>query len=397
MKRAAILCTASLVAVTAIVVTGSVISAATTAKKTAPAAASNGTTALVVWEDWRAGNPDIYGARMSASGALLDPNGIPIATGPSPDVAPDVAWNGSTFLVAWGTSNEVDNAISYARVSPNGVVSPPVRDIAHTADSAGGVQVAASGPTFLITYRGSHGVDNWIGATLVPGGSITIDPGFDFDDSGDSFHWWVERPAVAANNNGFLVAWGRTQTQALDEDFDIFARRVSRTGSMGTPVRLTSSSAEQIAPGVAWNGTNWLVAWEDHRNGKADIYGTRLSTALQALNPGGKAIGRAAGGQIVPAAAANGSMFYIGWTDWRLVQTADIFGQRVGNDGTNRNGTSGFGINRSAGTQRNVDLAKHGSNILAVWEDNREGSWDIYGTRISPTAVLSSSGAAISK
>ena len=51
--------------------------------QTAPAVAWSGTNHLVVWTDFRGGRnyPDVYGARVTGAGELLDPAGIRIATG----------------------------------------------------------------------------------------------------------------------------------------------------------------------------------------------------------------------------------------------------------------------------------------------------------------------------
>ncbi|MFY0575126.1 hypothetical protein ACN28S_12810 [Cystobacter fuscus] len=46
----------------------------------APAVAHNGKNFLVVWYDYRSGSADIYGARVSGTGTVLDPSGIRIST-----------------------------------------------------------------------------------------------------------------------------------------------------------------------------------------------------------------------------------------------------------------------------------------------------------------------------
>ena len=47
----------------------------------------------------------------------------------------------------------------------------------------------------------------------------------------------------------------------------------------------------QAAPDVAWNGSNYLVIWEDARNGSQLIYATRVSSSGAVLDPSGIAIG----------------------------------------------------------------------------------------------------------
>ena len=47
-----------------------------------PAIATNGTDYLVVWNDTRTGTADVFGARVTAAGVVLDTAGFPIANGP---------------------------------------------------------------------------------------------------------------------------------------------------------------------------------------------------------------------------------------------------------------------------------------------------------------------------
>ena len=70
--------------------------------------ACNGANYLVVWVDGRNANlavrqsEDIYGARVSLTGEVLDVGGIAIAQALDLQYAPSVASDGNKYLVVWG-------------------------------------------------------------------------------------------------------------------------------------------------------------------------------------------------------------------------------------------------------------------------------------------------------
>ena len=67
-----------------------------------PAVASDGSDFLVVWQDDRASEyADIVATRVSASGTVLDPEGIEICTAANTQSGPAVSSNGKGYLVVW--------------------------------------------------------------------------------------------------------------------------------------------------------------------------------------------------------------------------------------------------------------------------------------------------------
>lgn len=73
---------------------------------------------LVVWQDLRNGKDyDIYGARVSDDGRVLDPEGFLIAGGPGNQISPTVIFNGTDYLVAWSHFEGVKYVIRSAKVS----------------------------------------------------------------------------------------------------------------------------------------------------------------------------------------------------------------------------------------------------------------------------------------
>ncbi len=85
--------------------------------------AFDGINYFVVWAENRIGmSYDIYGARVTASGIVLDTSSIPIAFAPDSQVRPVVVFDGCNFLVAWQDYRFRNNDIYAAYVDRNGVI-----------------------------------------------------------------------------------------------------------------------------------------------------------------------------------------------------------------------------------------------------------------------------------
>ena len=80
---------------------GSGISAAT-GDQFNPRVASDGVNYFVVWEDYRAAYPAIFGARVSFAGQVLDAGGIAFPATSYYQLTPAVCYGGGAYFVAWG-------------------------------------------------------------------------------------------------------------------------------------------------------------------------------------------------------------------------------------------------------------------------------------------------------
>ncbi|MBW2531239.1 MAG: hypothetical protein JRI55_07140, partial [Deltaproteobacteria bacterium] len=63
---------------------------------------------IVVWEDLRNGDADIYAARVTTEGEVVEADGIPVMVKEYGQVDPSVAYGGGQFLMSWtdyGVSN----------------------------------------------------------------------------------------------------------------------------------------------------------------------------------------------------------------------------------------------------------------------------------------------------
>ncbi|MFO7650436.1 MAG: T9SS type A sorting domain-containing protein [bacterium] len=345
----------------------------------------DGNNYLIAWEDWRGGRyADIYAARVSPAGTVLDYNGFPVSTAQNDQWHPSVGFDGANWLVVWEDFRDGEQFdIWGARVDPQGnVLEPGGRRISPAGVPETGPVLARSGDTLLVCWTTwpqilaeagiyARRIDN-------QGNIIDVTPLTIIDR--DSVEY---APAVTGGPGGWLVTW--IDTRAANDD--VYGARVGLDGAVLDPVGIAISTAagEQRPWSVAFDGTNYVTAWSDRRTGDtSDIYLARITPAGTVLDPAGIAVCTAAGNQEGPVLAAAPAATLIVWDDDRDEQHTRTYAARLGPDGTVLE-PNGFAVAVTYNWQDTPAAAYDGTNWLVTWADLREGGWDIRGIRVGPS------------
>ncbi|RLC83703.1 MAG: hypothetical protein DRJ03_16350, partial [Chloroflexi bacterium] len=278
---------------------------------------------LVVWKDNRNGGDfDVYGQRVQADGTLAGGN-LPIVTASGFQKHSDVAYSTAAgqYLVVWEDYRNANWDVYGRRVTAGGVVTGSEITVAVASGSqmlpAVAYQPAAE--EWLVVWNGGQAQ----GQRLSSDGETT---GSGFDISQDTIR---DRPDVAANpeDEEYLVVWYRKES--VDE-YRVRARRVLSDGTLlGSELVLSPADNEGRWPRVAYNAKDgeYLVVWQDYRDGNWNIYGQRV-TAGGVLTGSNFAISSLAGDETYPSITwdERSGRYLVGWQGWGL-------GQRVWADG----------------------------------------------------------------
>lgn len=292
-----------------------------------PAVAFGGEKYLVIWEDTRKTgdifNNDIWGQFVSKEGTLVDTN-FPICTADSGQWEIDIASGDSNYLVVWRDLGSRD--IWGRLVSPEGMFVNTAFPICSTNYCSWEPSVIWGNRHWLVVWVENYNDDSskvW-GQFILHDGSI----------EGPRFPLSTEKkmssdPVGAFDGINFLVVWNRlaavygqivdstgvlidTRFLVLEEKshrrypdiasnginylvvevFDhadndtIVGQLVSLDDSLiGTPILLAAEpQTTRWLPVVAWDGTNYLVVWEDFRNGDRDVYGQWVSPSGELID-----------------------------------------------------------------------------------------------------------------
>jgi len=358
-----------------------------------PAVAFDGTNFIVVWSDGRSGSDfDLYASRVTSSGEVLDRDGFPVSTRGGNQQLPSVASDGSSSLVAWKDDQASAGDVYCARILSTGEVVDP-----------DGIAVAASGANHHsphVTYDGTNYAITWtkltgyrglrcarvspLGEVIDPGGWVIADEGI----------IW----AMGSAGENLLLA----EVQgALDQGSSIYGVLTTSSALERAPEPFVISRGmnQQIRPCAARNGTHFAVAWMDGRRGRRDIYMNRIGFSGYPLDPA--PVPLVTDGNVEPfpmdAAGANrGSLFT--WIDSRDGRSK-IYGARMSFTGEVLD-RDGFCLCDSSAAA-DPGIATDGSDYLAVWTDARGGgdSLRVYGARVGsegeqldPAGILISPG-----
>jgi hypothetical protein len=357
-------------------------------EQAAPQIATDDTTAFVVWYDRRNGTSwAIYGARVDADGNLLDPAGILIADAGTYDPNPDVGFDGTNYLVVWHYNESGDPYNIYgARVSKQGIVldTEPFA-ISEATGGQMNPRVAFDGTNYLVVWYDSRSGSSYdIYGTRVAQDGTVLNPAGIAISTAANYQYF---PDVSFDGINYMVVW---QDERSDT-FDIYGSRVAQNGNVLDPtgIQISGAADEQNRPSIDFDGTNYLVVWDDQRSGSGyDIYGTRIDTSGTVLNPAGIAISTAADNQHMPSVSFDGTNYLVAWYDHRDGANYDIYGARVNTSGVVQE-PSGIAIANIDVQQLTPAVTSYSGQWLTVWRDNRNGGYtDIYGSRISASGTV---------
>lgn len=170
-----------------------------------PAVAYGGGNYLAAWADFRdVTTYDLYAARVTPSGTVLDPDGNLVSSAGSADEdLPAIAFGASTFLVVWQRSGEIRGA----RIATDGTVLDPDGFIIHGGSSA---DVAFDGTSFLVVWQEGSPDTAIYGANVFTDGSVSAS--FRISDEGSV----AATPSVAFDGTRSLVVWRRSSGGEVD-------------------------------------------------------------------------------------------------------------------------------------------------------------------------------------
>ena len=172
--------------------------------------------------------------------------------------------------------------------------------------------------------------------------------------------------SLAFDGSNFLGVW---EDERINSKRDIFGARVSPQGEILDPIGIPicTSQGVQSYVNVAWGGQNYLVVWQDWRDGNMAIYGARVDLEGNVLDPDGFLIAGGSESAMFPTVASDGTNFFVVWSHDKLDTFYDIYGARVTPDGEVLD-PGGILICATILPEYFASIAYNGSVYLVAWQ-----------------------------
>lgn len=335
---------------------------------------------VVVWQDSRNGGPDIFGQRLNPSGEVRGTNFMVNNQMAGDQRYPSVAFDASgSFTVVWQDTREGNRDVYAQMFDASGDTLGSNFKVSDDTGTKPQIEPEADFSAKIIVVWEDERLDvGDVFAQILDRSCIPQDANFKVNDDTNGFSQL--RSDVASSAEGYsIVVW----QDKREGNYDIYAHRLdSCANSLACNFKVNDDTGTSLQnfPRVASDSAgDFVVVWQDKRNGDEDIYaqfydsaGIRYGENLRVNDDPGDAYQ----GHPDVAMDQDGNSV-ITWVD-RRNEERNIYAQRYGSDfktvGQN------FRVNSDAGTaeQSEPAVAFDGDRIYFAWIDTRDGDSDIF-------------------
>ncbi|MBW7843922.1 MAG: hypothetical protein H3C40_14475, partial [Ignavibacterium sp.] len=191
---------------------------------------------------------------------------------------------------------------------------------------------------------------------------------------------------VDDGNGGAIIVW---EDSRFFNDDNIYSQLISSDGYPAWTidgVAVSSAADDQVTPQITSDGSGGaIVVWQDNRTGNADIYAQRIdNNGISQWTADGIPICTAINQQFEPKIISDGNGGgIIVWKDYRSGLGYDIYAQRVDMNGNVLWTVDGAVICSAVYEQSNHQIiAGSSEGAIIAWQDKRYSAFDIYAQKI---------------
>ncbi|HUT56128.1 MAG TPA: hypothetical protein VM658_22240 [bacterium] len=312
--------------------------------------------------------------------------------------SPSLTWTGSEFAVSWQDARDYDYEIYFARISPAAEkIGPDLRVTSQEGfdgfsslvfagsefgliwqfDSLEFIRISASGPLlepFSLITPGAEPSLAWTGSEFglafcggwpyeiyfvrfSPGG-VVIGPELRITYNG----FWGRHPQLVWTGSEFGLSWHDFEEPA----YDLWFTRISSDGlKIGPDLYVPFPRGKGANSSLRWTGSEFGIAWNDTRDGNPEIYFARISAQGSKLGPDLRVTYDGAH-SLNPSLAWSGDEFGLSWQDDRE-GTDQIYFAKISSQGLKM--SKDFPVRIGSCRSSNPALAWSGSEFGVSWQD----------------------------
>ena len=378
---------------------------------------------LVVWQSRTVPTADwnICGQMLTYTGTVLGGQSFCLSDIPADQMYPDVVYNSkhNEFVVVWQDNNtpngswDINGQLITANGVPTGTVLPVVTrhdyQCCPTQQQYPAIAYNKDDDEYLVVWQDDY-------CATIPYTTTADIYGMRLDSDGyrrgdfitisvtshcayATYHL-QQLPAVAYASNAYahqyLVVW--EDDKYRQSRWDIYGQRIDSNGRLiGGNYPMIAIDGNQRSPDLAYDSRAqldqiYLLTWQDDLGGDWDIYAERVRIDWEDSDchpQSSFSINRRLyGNQQLPAVAYNpqADEYLIVWQD-DSNGTEDIYGQRVAVNDALIGDECPIAVNSGNQTNPAVGCNDKSDKHLAIWQDSHagEGNDDIYGQWVAPT------------